>query len=247
MMLLLFLLLFQGGGDALFTDAAEHLAQKRYVEAATVLNQLDGLGEENGPMLINLGIAYAQLDSLGLAKFHFTRAAAYPEVSAQSEAGLTYVTQQLQRRASGLPVLALNRIQNSMLSRFDPFLSLLIPILLLNLGAVLLVWHFRFANRWRKIGAITLIVFSGFGFAHHIAMSVFAGRYDLGVMIRQETQLRETPSADSPAIIPVFEGYDLRIDRSQASDGWVNVTLINGSKGWLPASSIRTYPSNARP
>jgi hypothetical protein len=247
MMIALFLLLFQGGGDALFTEAAEHLSQKRYVEAVTVLNQLDGLGQENGPMLINLGIAYAQLDSLGLAKFHFTRAAAHSEVRAQSEAGLSYVTQQLQRRASGLPVLALNRIQNSILSRFDPFISLLASILLLNLGAVLLVWHFRVANRWRKIGAIVVLVLSGLGFAHHIALSLFTARYDLGVMIRQETQLRDTPSPDAAALIPVFEGYDLRIDRSQAADGWVHVTLINGSKGWLPASAVRTYPSNARP
>jgi hypothetical protein len=247
MMIALLLLLFQSGADALFTEAADHLTQKRYVEAATVLNQLDGLGEENGPMLINLGIAYAQLDSLGLAKFHFTRAAAYPEVGDQSEAGLTYVTQQLQRRASGLPVLALNRIQNSILSRFDPFWSLLIPILLLNAGALVLVWHFRVANRWRKIAAIVILSASGLGFIHHMALSVFTARYDLGVMIRQETPLRETPSPDAPAILPVFEGYDLRIDRSQASEGWVHVTLINGSNGWLPAGSVRTYPSNARP
>lgn len=247
MMLAVLLFLFQSGLDALFTEAADHLAQKRYVEAATVLNTIDASGEENGPMLINLGIAYAQLDSLGLAKFHFTRAAAYPEVGAQSEAGLTYVTQQLQRRASGLPILALNRIQNSILSRFDPFLSLLLPILLLNAGAIVLVWHFRAANRWRKVGAAVLLSLSLIGFAHHIAMSLFTARYDLGVAIRQETQLRESPSPDAPAVVPVFEGYDVRIDRSQATEGWVHVTLINGSDGWLPAGSIRVYPSNARP
>lgn len=247
MMLALLLLLLQSGIDQLFNEATEHLTQKRFVEAATVLNQVDALGEENGPMLINLGIAYAQLDSLGLAKFHFTRAAAYPEVSAQSEAGLTYVTQQLQRRASGLPVLALNRIQNSILSRFNPFLSLLIPILLLNLGALLLVWHFREQNRWRKITAVVMLSVSGIGFIHHIAMSAFSARYDLGIMIRQEAQLKESPSSDAAAGLPVFEGYDVRIDRSQAAEGWVHVTLINGSNGWLPASAVRTYPSKTRP
>lgn len=247
MMIALLLLLMQGGADQLFNQATEHLTQKRVVEAATVLVQVDAMDVENGPMLINLGIAYAQLDSLGLAKYYFTRAAAYSEVSAQSEAGLTYVTQQLQRRASGLPVLAINRIQNSILVRFDPFLSLLIPILLLNLGALFLVWHFRSANRARKITAIVLLSLSSIGLLHHTVVSVFAGRYDLGVMIRQEAQLRESASPEASVIVPVFEGYDVRIDQSQASEGWAHVTLINGSKGWLPASDIRTYPSNARP
>jgi hypothetical protein len=247
MMLALLFLLLQGGADQLFTEANDHLSQKRYMEAATVLHQVDAMGVENGPMLINLGIAYAQLDSLGLAKFYFTRAAAYSEVSAQSEAGLTFVTQQLQRRASGLPILAINRIQNSILARFSPFLSLLIPILLLNVGALLLVWHFRQAHRARKIAAIVVLSLSVVGFIHHSVVSVLAGRYDLGVMIRQETQLRESPSPDAPVIMPAFEGYDVRIDRTQSEQGWVRVILINGSKGWLPASSVRTYPSNARP
>jgi hypothetical protein len=247
MMLAMLLLLLQDSAHQLFTEATDHLSQKRYMEAATVLHQVDAMGVENGPMLINLGIAYAQLDSLGLAKYYFTRASAYTEVSAQSEAGLTFVNQQLQRRASGLPILAINRIQNSILAQFNPYLSLLVPIILLNLGALLLVWHLRQSHRARKMASIVVLSLSGVGFIHHSVLSVFLDRYDLGVMIRQETSLRESPSPDAPVILPVYEGYDIRIDRTQAEVGWVRVILINGSKGWLPTSSVRTYPSKAKP
>jgi hypothetical protein len=124
---------------------------------------------------------------------------------------------------------------------------LLFPILLLNIGALVVIWHFRAPNRWRKIAAVVMLILSVIGFIHHIAMSLFTSRYDLGVMIRQEEQLKESPSSDATAGLPVFEGYDVRIDRSQAAAGWVHVTLINGSKGWLPANAVRTYPSKARP
>lgn len=247
MMLFMIWILLQSPMDPLFSEAANHLTQKRFVEAATVLNTIDASGAENGPMLINLGIAYAQLDSLGLAKLHFTRAAAYPEVKEQAETGLTYVTQQLQRRASGLPTLSFNRHLNTRLAGFRPALSLWISIVLLNAGALVLVWYFRTGSHWRKRSAAALFAFSALGFIHHGIFSSLTTRYDLGVVVRQEVALREEPSSGSASPLPVFEGYDVRIDRSQAAEGWVRVILINGTQGWLPANAVRPYPSKARP
>ncbi len=238
---LIFLLLFQSDPTAVFDQASTEIQNKNFVGAIELLRQLDAEGVENGPMLINLGIAYTQLDSLGLAKYYFTRAGDYPEVKTQSETGLTFITQQLQRRASGLPILALNRIQNNIIHTFNAFWSLLIPILLLNLGAVILVWHFRTPAAWRKVSASVLLIFAFFGFAHYVAVSAFVSRYDTGILIRQEATLHESPSSDSPTILPAFEGYEVRIDRTQSTDGWIRVILINGSTGWLPASAVKTY------
>ncbi len=241
MMVALFLMWMQLSPDSLFTLGSNHLQNKDAVSASRVLSELDESGYENGPMLINLGIAYTQLDSLGLAKYYFTRAGRYAEVKTQSETGLTFVNQQLQRRASGLPILSLNRIQNRFIASYDAFWAIVLPLLLLYIGAGILIWHFYASNRWKQHTATVLLALSLLTFIGYAVFASYINRYDLAVMIRQEALLRESPAEDSATLIPTFEGYDLRVDRKRSTDDWVFVVLINGSSGWLPASSVRTY------
>lgn len=241
MMMMLFLMWMQLSPDSLFTTGAQYLQNKDAVSASRILSELDELGVENGPMLINLGIAYTQLDSLGLAKYYFTRAGRYAEVTSQSETGLTFVNQQLQRRASGLPVLSLNRLQNRFIAFYNAFWALLVPLLLLYIGAGILIWHFYASKVWKQHAATILLALSLLTFIGYAVFANYINRYELAVMIRQEALLREAPAEDSATLIPTFEGYDLRVDRKRSTDEWVFVVLINGSSGWLPASSIRTY------
>lgn len=241
MMMFFFLMWMQLSPDSLFNSGAQYLQNKDAVSASRILSELDESGVENGPMLINLGIAYTQLDSLGLAKYYFTRAGRYDEVKTQSETGLTFVNQQLQRRASGLPVLALNRIQNRFIASFDAFWAILLPLLLLYVGAGVLIWHIYLAHRWKQHAATILLSLSLITLIGYAVVANYINRYELAVMIRQEALLREAPTEDSATLIPTFEGYDLRVDRKRSTDEWVFVVLINGSSGWLPASSVRTY------
>lgn len=241
MMIVLLMMWMQLSPDSLFTLGSQHLQTKDAVSASRILSELDESGFENGPMLINLGIAYTQLDSLGLAKYYFTRAGRYPEVATQSETGLTFVSQQLQRRASGLPVLAINRLQNRFIATYHAFWAMLLPLLLLYAGAGLLIWQFYAARAWKQPLATVLLVLSLIGFIGYAVAANYINRYELAVMIRQEALLREAPAEDSPTLIPTFEGYDLRVDRKRSTDDWVFVVLINGTSGWLPTASIRTY------
>ncbi len=241
MMMFLFLMWMQLSPDSLFTLGSQYLQDKDAVGASRILSELDESGFENGPLLINLGIAYTQLDSLGLAKYYFTRAGRYTEVKTQSETGLTFVNQQLQRRASGLPILSLNRIQNRFIASYDAFLAILLPLLLLHAGAGILIWHFYASRIWKQHASTVLLSLSLLTFIGYAVAANYINRFELAVMIRQEALLREAPAEDSATLIPTFEGYDLRVDRKRSTDEWVFVVLINGSSGWLPASSVRTY------
>lgn len=239
--MVLFLLLFQAAPDTRFRLATEALQNQDPVTASRELAALEAEGLANGPLFVNLGIAYTQMDSLGVAKYYFTKAGRYPDVRTQTQTGMEYVNRQLMRRASGLPVLSYNRLLNRVLWDYPPRLALLIPILFLNIGAALWIWRWFSTGAWKTGAAVFCFVAAGVGFLLVAAATNFRSTYALGVIIEREGFLRGEPNAGSEPILPVYEGYDARIHVDGTADGWTKVTLINGSTGFVPSRSVRSY------
>lgn len=238
---LMMLLLLQAGPDTRFRMATEALAAQDPVTAARELGALEHEGYANGPLFVNLGIAYTQMDSLGLAKYYFTKAGRFTDVADQSMTGLAFVNGQLLRRASGLPVLSLNVMLNRILWAYPARTVLLVPLVLLNLGVALLIWHWFVPAEWKAALSWACLVVSAIAFIVVASATTYRTQYGLGVVILREGILREEPASSSEAVLPVYEGYDVRIHRSETVDGWTKVTLINGSTGWLPSRGVRAY------
>jgi hypothetical protein len=241
MMWMLLLLLLQAGPDTRFRMATEALTAQDPVTASRELGALEREGYANGPLFVNLGIAYTQMDSLGLAKYYFTKASRYADVAEQSKTGLAFVNGQLLRRASGLPVLSLNQMLNRILWAYPARTVLLVPLVLLNLGIALLIWHWFVPAEWKAALSWACLVVSVIAFIVVASATAYRTQYGLGVVIQREGTLREEPSATAEAVLPVYEGYDVRIHRDATVDGWTKVTLINGSTGWLPSRGVRAY------
>lgn len=239
--ILMMVLLLQAGPDTRFRMAVEALTGQDPVTASRELGALEQEGYANGPLFVNLGIAYTQMDSLGLAKYYFMKASRYADVADQSKTGMGYVNGQLSRRASGLPVLSLNRMLNKILWAYPARTVLLVPLLLLNLGVGLLIWHWFVPAEWKAALSWASLVVAVVAFLVVMAATSYRDAYGLGVVTQRETSLRTEPDAASEAVLPVYEGYDVRIHRSERVDGWTKVTLINGSTGWLPSRGVRAY------
>jgi hypothetical protein len=114
-------------------------------------------------------------------------------------------------------------------------------IVLVNIGIGFRIGHWitsasgASTASWTALGLATAVLV--------LMLSAMAMRqqFGLGIVTFREGTLRAEPSSTAEAIIPVYEGYEVRMDRRTDADGWTRVTLINGSTGWLPSSGVRAF------
>lgn len=241
MMWFVIALLLLDAPDVRFRTATEALAAQDPATAVRELAVLEAEGYANGPLFVNLGIAYTQLDSLGLAKYYFLKAGRYSDVALATQTGLSYVETQLLRRASGLPVLSLNRFINGFLWVYPDRLVAILFVVLVNIGIGLRIGHWitsasgASTASWVAVGLATAV------FVVMLSAMAMRHQFGLGIVTLREGTLRADPATTAETIIPVYEGYEVRVDRQAQADGWTRVTLINGSTGWLPSHAVRAF------
>jgi|GEM_PF-7083402 len=241
MMWFVITLLLLDAPDVRFRMATQALTDQDPATAVRELVALEAEGYANGPLFVNLGIAYTHLDSLGLAKYYFLKAGRFSDVNLATQTGLQHVETQMLRRASGLPVLSLNRFINGFLWTYPDRLVAILFIVLVNIGIGLRIGHWITSSSgastasWVALGLATAVLV--------VMLSAMAMRHQfgLGIVTLREGALRAEPDTTADAIVPVYEGYEVRMDRQAHADGWTRVTLINGSTGWLPTPGVRAF------
>lgn len=235
------------GQQAAFDQATTLLEEQQYRDAINQYKSIPQEGYESGALWLNLGIAYAQLDSLGKAKFYMLRASEFNETEELARQSLAVVENRLSRRSAVLPMLPWDRFFE-FLDHYPGRTGLMvIGLLFLNLtAAFMLAAWFRPALKifFKRLSSVSVVLACLFIF-FSIFLSVQDGWYDMGVTVKDEATVYDRPSADSAVVSTAYEGYTMRVhtyEQAPEADGdWYYVRLANGLYGWVDQQAILTY------
>lgn len=227
-----------------FDRATEQLEQQNYREAITQYQEIAGNGHHSGAMWFNLGIAYSQLDSLGLAKYYFLKSANYPETKADAQSAVEYVNERFNRRSAVLPPLPWERFSNYLNDRVGISSLYIMALIFFYLGVtgILIFWFYGNFRTYSYYFGISALVMSFLLFLTAIYIQYSDNRYGTGVVIERQSIVYQSPDTASGEISTAYEGYTVRVDYHESDNHqeWTFIRLENGMKGWIDQQAVKT-------
>ncbi|MEX0686722.1 MAG: hypothetical protein WD267_03525 [Balneolales bacterium] len=219
------------------------MEQGNYYEALEVYKDIENRKVTSGPLYLNMAISYVHVDSLGLAKYYFLKAAGHSATRSKAHDGADFIDEQLNSRRGALPRLSWISLSEWIHFEIDTVFVLISGILLLNIGILFIVfaWFKATYNQLYRYTGLTftvvgiLLIFSG------IVIDLRSGHYSRGVMVERQAEMRPNPVVDDDVVSMIFEGYTFTLDqsRSREHEGWKFVRLSNGLSGWIETEAIR--------
>lgn len=233
----------QQSAQATFDEANTYFEDGELTEALNLYRSIEQTGKVSGALYLNMGITAVQLDSLGLAKYYFLKAADFKTTSDRAQTALDYVNSQFSRQSAMLPKLPWDRaVQwiNDVLTASGLFL---IGFLITTVGLVLLYLSWFNKLRLQKISSYTIaLVITGSTLAGLAFYADYVNqRYDAAVLITNSQRVVQSPSPDATLESIAYEGYDLTIDhwKSGEQPDWLYVRLGNGQYGWIQNKGVK--------
>lgn len=246
MFLFMMLFLWQSVSDVQlkFDQANQFLKNQEFEQAITMYRELKMAEFESGALYLNSGLAYTQLDSLGMAKADFLQAAEFEDTREQALEGLTYITKKLPQKAAALPKMPWDNLLEWTVESGIYFWMILGSLLLYLSFLFLVLYWFKFRGNRLVLnllmgGILLTIAFFAAGFYTNYVNS----RYGKAVLIKEQSTLYEAASSSSSVISLAFEGYEFTVDftTSAGNPDWVYVRMSNGVFGWIPKQDLIQY------
>lgn len=231
--------------QARFDEANSLLQEQEYMNAIDQYRSIAEDGYRSGALWLNMGVAYAQLDSLGKAKYYLLRARQFEDTRELADQSLSILDNRFSRRSAVLPMLPWDRFLN-WLNNLVGISGLMIGgLVFLNLtAACLLASWFRpgFKRFFRRSGYITALL-SVLFILSSVYLNLQENWYDTGVTVEEEASVYERPDLNSTQEATAYEGYTMRVDNreSDTADGWYYIRLENGRYGWIEQEAIATF------
>ena len=99
----------QNSAQATFDEANTLFEEGDFYKALNSYRQIESSGQVSGALFLNMGIVSVEIDSMGLAKYYFLKAANYETTVAEANKALQYVENQFSRQSAILPKLPWDR------------------------------------------------------------------------------------------------------------------------------------------
>lgn len=227
-----------------FEQATEQLEKQNYREALSQYHQIADEGHQSGALWFNLGIAYTQLDSLGLAKYYFLKSSDYPETKTDAQSAIEYVNERFNRRSATLPALPWERLSNYLNNQIgiSSLYSMALIFLYLGIAGILIFWFYDKFRTYSYYTGISAVVMSILLFITAFYIQYFDNRYGTGVVTESQSIVYQSPDTTSGEISTAYEGYTVRVDYQESENyqDWIYIRLENGMKGWIENQTVKT-------
>jgi hypothetical protein len=243
--ILLFFQIVSSSQAQLNFDKANQLLQEQdYTAALKAYQELRSTGWVSGPLALNTGLAYAQLDSLGKAKAYFLQASEFEQTREEAQKGLDFVGKKLPQKAAHLPKLPWDYILDATITLGTQAWSWLAMIsAYASLLLLALYWFLFRENNWMLRSFWAVLVLTGFLAAAAFYTDYVHFRYGKAVLITQQSDLKKSPDSEAEVVSLTFEGYEFTVDfvTSQENADWIYVRMSNGIYGWIKKSDLLLF------
>ena len=238
-----------------FEEATLDLEQAQYKIALQKFKLIEHSGFYSGGLFLNMAISAVELDSLGLAKFYLQKAVEEPTTEATAIKALAYVESQFSRQAATLPPLPWETALDYIEHNWGSLWLFWSAFAFLSLSVVLLLFHWfgnapnhskksstkRHAPTIMKFSWTSLLFFFT-SLSLAIGTDYRSAKYSESIIIAQEVEVRNSPSASGELLVMGYEGYDCRVDFSvDAIQSWRFIRLSNGQTGWVLEQTLRIH------
>lgn len=226
-----------------FDNANQLLEENAYSDAIQVYQSIADDGYESGALWLNMGIAYTQIDSLGLAKYYLLKAKNHKETTTLADEALNYVNDRFSRKSAVLPPLPWNLLLTFLSDTFGVTTIAVTALAFFYLAIAFLIgsWFQVEIVKPLRVSFYTSISLALILFLTSWIIHYQDNRFDTAVMVDRQSTVYQNPRDDAAVISTAFEGYLLRIDhhRSSNENGWHFIRLENGMDGWVRESGIK--------
>ncbi len=226
-----------------FDEANVLLEEGSYQQSMELYRRIEQQGAMSGPLFLNMGIAAVQMDSMGLGKYYFKKAANFETVQQRAHIALDFVNSQFSRQSAMLPKLPWDRAVDMLKVTPGTFGLFVTGYLFLCLALLFLIFKwFNIVNIPKHtnstIACFTLSVLI-ISLAYYV--DYVDRRYDEAVLIDEEVVVSENPQENATLISMAYEGYEVTIDHkiSSGNNNWFYIRLGNGQYGWIKSKGIK--------
>lgn len=229
--------------QATFDEANTLLENNEFNQAMTLYRDIEQSGQISGALFLNMGITAVQLDSMGLAKYYFLKAADFETTYNRASEALEYVNNQFSRQSAMLPKLPWDRAVAWMNEGPTASGVFLIGFIITLLGLIVLILKWFDKLHFKRIMTVTIslitigIVTTGLSFyADYVDQ-----RYDEAVLISNSNRVLQSPNPESTLVSIAYEGYELTVDHWQSNEqeNWLYIRLGNGQFGWIETEGVK--------
>ncbi len=228
-----------------FDEANALLEESRYQDAIQLYKSIADEGYESGALWLNLGIAYSQLDSLGVSKFYLLKASQFKETEEFAKESLEYVNNRFARQSAVLPPLPWDRFFEFLGDRFGVSGLVFIALFFLYCGIAILIWSWfrKGLQKLLRYSASSSLILCVLFFLFSIIVNYQQNRYGTGVMVERQGTVYELPREEAAVVSIAYEGYTMRVDfkESEEHPDWKYIRLENGMYGWVQDSLLMVF------
>ena len=226
-----------------FDEANTLLEEGDYMGAMEIYHVIEQSDEVSGALFLNMGIASMEIDSMGLAKYYFLKAAKFETSRESAEQALDYVESQFSRQSAVLPKLPWDKAVDVLKNGPGATGVFLVGFVLILVSVSVIILHwFRiiaFKKRTQIIAGFAAISLLTVVLAFYV--DYIDRRYHEGVVTDQQIQVTQQPSDTADLVSLAYEGYTITIDKfeSDKADGWSYIRLGNGQFGWIKSGGAK--------
>lgn len=226
-----------------FDSANMLFEENEYAGAIQVYKSIADDGYESGALYLNMGIAYSQIDSLGVAKFYLLKAKQFSETTELADDALIFVNNLFSRQSAILPALPWDQFFQFLSDTFGLNAIVITALILFYFAVGLLIWSWFRIDLKKALRKGSYILFGLMILLFLLSWILYYqnSRYSTAVMVERQSVVHERPNESTSVITTAYEGYTMRVDFKTSADDpeWTYVRLENGMYGWVKRDGLK--------
>ncbi len=226
--------------DSLVTRANTLYKNAQYDSAKSVYNKVIEAGYESDILYYNLGNAYYKTGDIPAAILNYERALKLNPSNKDAKYNLELANKYISDKIETVPEPLMKSLAINILHLMPVKMWSILSIVFAVIASALLLWFLLSNTSGSKRTAFFLavafygltLVFYLFAFAsfRHIKAT------DRAIVFSPSTEVMSEPSGSATRLFVVHEGLKVGVVKTEGN--WTNVTLPDGSKGWIRSDAI---------
>ena len=226
--------------EQLLLRADSAYQQENYAEAITLYEQIAANGNEGAVLFYNLGNAYYKSGENAKALLWYERALKLDPADEDIQHNIAFVNRKIIDKIDAVPETLFaqwwHKVTNLLTEWQWAVLSIIGSFLLfLSIGAYL----FARSGGLRTTGFVTLwlsIIVIVFSVIFANKQKEKATQHTEAIVMDLGVDAKNAPNASGKNLFVIHEG--LKVQITNEMNGWVEIRLPNGEKGWIAQNSI---------
>lgn len=233
----------QESTEAWFEEANAAYNMNRYDTAIILYEKILANEVESVPLYFNLGNAYYKTRAYPMAIYYYEKALKLDPSNEEVQTNLVIANRAIVDKIEPVPESFIVKAWHNVRACFsgDQWAWCSIVFFALLLVAVFLFLRSRKVSL-RKLGffgGIVFLVAFGLSVAFAAQLKQASEKQDKSILMSPTVTVKSSPSETSVDLFVLHEGTKVSV--LETVNGWSKIKIANGSVGWLPEDSMRTF------